>query len=159
MRPIDPASDAEVDLVATRMRETLMEVLGEARGDAMYTLDWLRNRVRQHLDPQQYTGGVFVAQSAGGDIVGHTIVRIEHPDSGPDFGLFSTVFVAAQARRARVASRLIAHGEAWMAHHALSEAATVTSPTNAKLITLFEGFGYTVAPVNDDFVRLSKRLG
>ena len=32
------------------MRATLMEVLDPARGEAMYTIEWLVDRVRQHLD-------------------------------------------------------------------------------------------------------------
>jgi hypothetical protein len=60
-RPIDPDSDAEVDLVAARMRETLVEVLGRERGEVMYTMEWLRARVRRHMHPSR---AVFVAVDA-----------------------------------------------------------------------------------------------
>ena len=76
IRPIDPQSAREIELVASRMRATLMEVLDPARGEAMYTIEWLDDRVRQHLDGR-HVGAVFVAEDDG-EIVGHTIVRIEH---------------------------------------------------------------------------------
>ena len=41
IRAIDPQSRAEVELVASRMRQTLVEVLGEEVGGNMYTMDWL----------------------------------------------------------------------------------------------------------------------
>ena len=53
IREIDPTSKEEISLVASRMRETLIEVLGEERGTALYSMDWLRNRVLWHLDPTQ----------------------------------------------------------------------------------------------------------
>lgn len=144
IRDIDPASVAEVDLVARRMRQTLVEVEGEEAGRALYTLQWLRDRVRWHLDPASTTGRVFVAEGPGGRVLGHAIVRIEADDSGRRFGLFSTLFVDPGSRKQAVGTRLLRHGEVWMASHALPEAATWTSSTNAKLIGLCGKHGYAI---------------
>ena len=144
IRDIDPASEAEVDLVARRMRQTLVEVEGEETGTALYTMQWLRDRVRWHLDPANTTGRVFLAEGPGGGVLGHAIVRIEADDSGRRFGLFSTLFVDPGSRKRAVGTRLVRHGEGWMAAHALPEAATWTSSTNAKLIGLFGKHGYAI---------------
>ena len=144
IRDIDPASEAEVDLVARRMRQTLVEVEGEETGTALYTMQWLRDRVRWHLDPANTTGRVFLAEGPGGRVLGHAIVRIESDESGRRFGLFSTLFVDPASRKQAVGTRLLRHGEDWMAAHALPEAATWTSSTNAKLIGLCGRHGYAI---------------
>ena len=141
IRPIDPASAAELAFVADRMRRTLVEVDGE-RGGALYTPEWLRARVEFHLDAARCTGAVFVAHDEDGALLGHTLVRIETQADGRRFGLFATTWVEPQARRAGVAGQLLARGEAWMRAHALPEAATWTSAANAKLIALYASRGY-----------------
>jgi GNAT superfamily N-acetyltransferase len=157
IREIDAGSEMEIDLVATRMRATLEEVLGEERGREMYSMEWLRDRVRFHLDPARSTGAVFVAED-GEAIVGHTIVRIERDDDAGPFGLFSTTYVAPSHRRAGVAKLLLARGEAWMRAHAMSSAATDTSESNTKLIQLFEQHGYAITLRAGTMVRLTKSL-
>jgi len=156
VRPIDPGAEPEIALVASRMRATLAEVLGEKRGGAMYEMDWLKRRVRWHLDPASCDGQVFVAQDAAGWIAGHTIVRVEE-EQGRRFGLFSTTYVAPEARRAAVASRLLDRGEAWMRQRGLAAAETWTDPDNTKLIRLFEGRGYALTPAGE-MVRLRRPL-
>ncbi len=158
IRPIDPQSDAEIALVAARMRETLIEVLGEERGIALYPLDWLNARVRFHLDPGASTAAVFVSVTVDGDISGHTIVRIEQDESGRAFGLFSTTFVDPRFRRTGVASALLAHGEDWMRGQFLRESATYTATGNSKLIQHYTKAGYGMAPAGPEMVRLSKSL-
>lgn len=49
IRALDPGSEAEIDLVAQRMRRTLIDVEGEETGTALYTMEWLRDQVRFHL--------------------------------------------------------------------------------------------------------------
>lgn len=61
IRPIDSNSLPEIELVATRMRETLKEVVGAERGESMYSMDWLIDRVRFHLDPNLSTAQVLVS--------------------------------------------------------------------------------------------------
>lgn len=162
IRPIDPTSSAEIELVAARMERTLSEVLG-ARGESMYTRAWLVDRVRFHLDPERSTGAVFLAEVPEGSqterIVGHTIVRVEAGEAGPDFGLFSTTFVAPEHRGHGVARALLARGEAWMRERRLELAVTYTDEGNTKLQGLFRSAGYSMRSATDDFVRLAKALG
>jgi GNAT superfamily N-acetyltransferase len=163
IRPIDPDSDTEFAFVADRMRQTLVEVEGEA-GRTLYTLDWLRDRVAFHLDPTRSTGAVFVAIGAGGELAGHTIVRAEHHPDGRRFGLFSTTWVEPPARRTGVADRLLEQGEGWMRAHSLTEAATWISSTNHKLIALYAKRGYSPSDSGPNdltatvMVRLSRAL-
>lgn len=163
IRPIDPRSDTELAFVAQRMQRTLLEVEGEV-GRTLYTTDWLRDRVAFHLDSARSTGTVFIAVGGDGELVGHTIVRVEHHADGRRFGLFSTTWVEPAARRAGLADRLLARGEAWMQGHALPEAATWTSAANDKLIGLYAKRGYapTESGPNDltatVMVRLARAL-
>jgi GNAT superfamily N-acetyltransferase len=158
VRLIDPASDAEIDLVAERMRQTLVEVLGEARGTALYTMDWLRRRALFHLDPTQSTAAIFLSDDGGGRITGHTIVRIERDELGEPFGLFSTTYVEPTARRRGVAARLLARGEAWMRDHQMRRAVTYTAAGNQPLIGLYLRHGYRLEPVPTEMVRLTREL-
>lgn len=141
IRPLDPASDAEIDLVAQRMRATLVEVEGEAAGGALYTLEWLRERVRQHLVP----GAAVLLLEAAGAIAGHTIVRRETDGAGHAFGLISTTYVLPAARRQGHAAALLVAGEAWMQAQGLARSATWTSSTNTALIALYAAHGYREA--------------
>ena len=147
IREINAESVAEISLVAERMRKTLIEVEGETVGTALYSLEWLRERVRWHLETDECTGAVFLAVRNDGQILGHTIVRVESnaPDA-PDvrFGLFATTYVDPSVRRQAVAGNLLLHGEHWMKQHGLDESATWTSSTNSKLIQLYAKHGYRV---------------
>lgn len=125
------------------MRATLIEVEGEATGTALYTLDWLRERVRWHLDPQQATAAVLLAEDPNREFLGHTIVRRERTNSGQPYGLISTTYVVPTARRLGVASALLLAGEAWFEAQGLHCFATWTSSTNTKLLRLYEKHGYT----------------
>ena len=157
IREINPDSEVEIGIVAERMRLTLMEVIDEARGASMYTIEWLRARVRFHLDPCQAVGAVFVAEADGGTIVGHTIVRVQQEHDG-ELGLFSTTYVLPEERRGGVARRLLHRGESWMRERGMQRAATYTSKTNHKLIYLYEGRGYAIDLRSDEMVRLVKTL-
>lgn len=158
IRELSPDAEEELDLVARRMRMTLEEVLGEEEGRALYTMDWLRDRVRFHLDPARSTAAVFLAEDHGGTISGHTIVRVDHDDSGQPIGLFSTTYVEPSARRAGIAKQLLLRGEAWMRERGMPVGVTDTSETNAKLIRLFEGHGYAIVHREGGMVRLAKPL-
>lgn len=165
IRDLDPASDAEVELVARRMRATLVEVEGEEAGTALYTMDWLRERVRWHLDAANCAGRVLVSLDEAGAINGHAIMREEKDEAGRAFGLFSTIFVDPPLRRAGIASRLLDEGEAWMRGRRLLEAATWTSSSNAKLIALLVPRGYDITAhhvhevTGTVMVRLARALG
>lgn len=159
VRPLDPTDEVEIDLVAQRMRLTLIEVLGEAEGGAMYSMEWLRDRVRWHLDSKQCLGGVFLIESDG-LVCGHTIVRVESEADGTPVGLFSTIFVVPACRRLGFAETLLDEGEAWFRSHHLRRFATNTSATNDALIRLFEKRGYAIVlrVPETQMVRLAKTL-
>lgn len=150
---LEPDDDATRRLIAERMRATLVEVLGEERGEAMCTLEWLEDRVRFHLAPER---AVFVAELEG-EVVGHTILREETDDEGR-FGLFSTTYVDPAHRRAAIATALVERGEAWIRERELPRAVTYTADDNGKLIHLFEKRGYVRARMNDEMVSLSRAL-
>lgn len=159
VRTIDPDASAEIELVATRMRETLIEVLGEERGASMYTMEWLRDRVRFHLGRTRSTGEVFVAEGEGGQgILGHVIVRIDRDDNLVPIGLFSTIYVQPDARRSGIASKLVSVAERWIDGRSLARAMTYTSDTNVRLMRLFEKHGYHVSArfAAEEMVRLEK---
>jgi GNAT superfamily N-acetyltransferase len=159
IRELNPQSPGEVELVARRMRETLVEVLGDDRGSGMYTLDWLKARVLWHLDPDQVKGQVFVAEDSEGAVVGHTIVRVDQEDEGGPVGLFSTTYVDPTARRAGVARALLRHGERWMEAQGMQTAVTYTDADNHKLQKLYTTNGYTMSPMPNQFVKLQRTLG
>ena len=151
LRTITLDDTAAIDLIAQRMRATLVEVEGEEAGGGMYPMDWLRDRVRWHLDwlrdrVRWHLDGraaeVVVAEDPAGAIVGHTIYRIEAgPDDTP-FGLVSTTYVVPQARRLGVAQQLLARAESWFRGHGLPQCCTWTSSTNAPLIALYARNGF-----------------
>lgn len=185
VRPLNPKAEGEVELLAVRMRETLIEVLGEERGRAMYSLAWLEERVLWHLNPEMVTGQVFVVESNDGEIVAHSIVRVEHEpnageetrqiegknndacpeeadiqaeDNGRDVGLFSTTFVTPEFRRNGIASMLLQEGEIWMVNQGMTVAVTYTDEDNHKLQRLYLDHGYILSPMPDHFVKLEKQL-
>ncbi len=158
IRQINPDSQIEIELVAKRMRETLKEVVGADRGEAMYSMEWLINRVKFHLDSNLSTGQVLVSENSEGEITGHCIYRIEKTEDGSDYGLFSTTYVSPSARRLGVANKFLSIGEAWMSDKGLRVAATATSKINEKLMNLYFKRGYQVVFTNEEMLRLEKIL-
>jgi len=140
------------------MRRTLIEVLGEARGAEMYSMEWLVNRVLQHCGGGDLVGHVYLAQTTDNRHVGYTIVRIDADGNGEPIGLFSTTYVDPNARNLGVASALLEQGERWMVDHQMTVAVTYTDEDNTKLKNCFLRRGYQLSPMPDDFVRLAKDL-
>lgn len=163
IRDIDPISSVEIDLVAQRMLQTLIEVEGPVRGSSLYTIEWLVARVRWHLDGACCRGRVLLAELPHKSIAGHMIVRLESTDGVP-FGLVSTAYIEPAFRRVGLASALLAYSEAWFSEQGMASCSTWTSGTNAPLIALYERHGYSIAEsgANDltgtPMVRLSKKL-
>jgi GNAT superfamily N-acetyltransferase len=166
-RPIHRESVAEIELVASRMRLTLMEVLGHERGAEMYDMNWLINRVRWHLDPVNTKAEIFLAEAADQTIVGHTIVRVdlspnppEYPyqQEHPRYGIFSTTYVVPELRRAGLANQLLEAGESWIRSQGQCYAVTDTAADNGKLQLLFEKRGYGIIVREGEMVRLGKSL-
>jgi GNAT superfamily N-acetyltransferase len=141
LRDIDPHDPTEITLVAGRMRDTLIEVEGPQRGSSMYSMQWLEDRVRWHLDPAQCRAKVVLALDPGSRIVGHSIYRIEVGDGG-EYGLVSTTYVLPEARRQGYAQALLAAAESWCLDQGLSLVCTWTSASNAGLIALYRRNGY-----------------
>ncbi len=159
IRPIDPRNDQEIDLVAERMRATLAEVLGE-EGYNMYTPEWLRNRVRWHLDEEQCIGRVLLAVNSQGTIMGHVIARVEDAFAPESIGLVSTIYVCPALRRRGIAKALLDASEGWLTEQRVATLATDTSETNRPLIDLFMQRGYAVTfhSTEKRMVRLSRGL-
>ena len=154
---LDERAADELDLIAARMRATLVEVLGQEMGASLYSLEWLRDRAASHVDGR-CPGAVFVAKRrAGGESLGHIIVRQELDGHGP-FGLVSTIYVLPEVRRNGVAARLVDAAHGWFHSRGLDRCATDTSETNLPLIRLFEGLGYEVVFHSEEkkMVRLMK---
>ena len=143
IRVIDPNSETEIEVVAQRMRATLIEVEGEAVGTALHSMEWLRARVRWHLDSNAVAAKVFLAVDSAGDVIGHTIVRRELDAEGGEYGFVSTTYVLPSARRSGVADELLRTGEDWFRSQSLQRCETWTSSTNSKLIQLYAKHGYT----------------
>jgi len=158
IRRIDPGDVRQIDTVADRMRATLTEVLG-AEGFSMYSLDWLRERVRWHLKPEECTGSVLLAQARAGEVIGHIILRVEDASSLMPLGLISTIYVDPPFRRSGVAQALLDAGEAWLVRERAATLATDTSETNTPLIQLFEKRGYKINFRSPEkrMIRLSRR--
>jgi GNAT superfamily N-acetyltransferase len=141
------------------MRDTLIEVEGEERGASMYSLDWLEQRVRWHLDATQTTARVMLAETdepqdagPGPDthrVAGHCIVRVEGRGAGQaspgdaGFGLIVTTYVCPPARRSGLAAMFLHEAEQWFVAQGLSHCGTWTSATNTPLIALYQKAGYT----------------
>ena len=158
IRPLDPALAEEVDRVARRMRATLQEVVDAERGAEMYSMAWLRDRVRQHLAGGELDGEVLLAEDADGALRGHVIRRVETEASGRRHGLFSTCYGEPTWRRRGLGTRLIRAGEAWMRTRGLERAVTYTAADNLPLIRSCEQQGYAVELRERGMVGLGKRL-
>lgn len=157
IRDIDASNEPEIELVARRMRLTLQEVVGPEEGEAMYTMDWLIQRVKFHLEPANCIGRVLLAEALGGEIVAHCILRIEADDEG-EFGLFSTFYVEPNSRRRGLAERFVAEGEAWFRQHGLTQFRTYTAETNVPLHRLMERHGYAITFRKNAMVAFVKSL-
>jgi GNAT superfamily N-acetyltransferase len=155
IREIDPKSEGEICLVAQRMRQTLVEVLGEEQGKSMYTMDWLVERVQWHLNEENTNGRVFLFENSEGKIIGHAIARIDH---GSSFGYFSTIFVEPSSRRHGIATRLMNHVEDWLLKCGMPKIIYNTADNHQALIDLFKSQGYTITHEESKMVQLTKVL-
>lgn len=158
IREINPESSSEVSLVASRMRQTLVEVLGEEKGAALYSMDWLLERVRWHLDQEQTTAKIFLVEDQDGEILAHAIARIEHDDNSRAYGYFSTVFVDPKERDKGIATSLVLHIESWFRDMKMSKIVYNTAENHFKLIQLFERQGYQITARQSEMVQLTKKL-
>jgi GNAT superfamily N-acetyltransferase len=162
VRTVATDESATIDIIADRMRLTLVEVLDGARADAMFRRNELVDRVRWHLersDPDR-RAEVFVAEEESGNIVGHTMVRVESdPSVGSEpVGLFATTYVDPGSRRSGIASALLSAGEGWMRDEGMTTAMTFTDPANAPLLALYARHGYLCERIDDTWARASRAI-
>lgn len=157
--PLDPDDGASIDLVARRMRLTLVEVLDEHRADDMFDHADLVERVLWHLDRSVpgRRSEVYVAL-LDRSVVGHTMVRADVIDE-EELGLFATTYVAPEARRSGVASALLRAGESWMLTHGLRVAATFTDVHNERLLAFYASHGYECSRVDAEWATARRVLG
>ncbi len=144
IRDIASRFSDEIDLVASRMQATLVEVEGAANAARLHSAQWIRERLLWHVQNPDVTGKALVAVLPTGEVIGHTVLRRETDSTGTHFGLFSTTYVVPPFRARRVASRLLLAGEAWFRELGLLTASTWTAQTNTKLIRLFSQHGYQI---------------
>lgn len=148
LRHLTPGEPEIILQVASRMRSTLVEVLGEERGQSLYSLDWLRDRVLFHIE----SGRVLLAEDEG-ELLGHCMLRVEG-----ELGLYATSYVRPESRRSGVAQALISAGEVWFKSQGVRHLATDTALGNTKLIRLFEARGFVVVHSTEQMLRLQKPL-
>lgn len=158
IREINPESKEEVKLVASRMRQTLVDVLGDERGESMYTMEWLVDRVLWHLDPKKTKAKVFLATGDKDHIVGQAIVRLESDTADSNYGYFSTIYVEPSSRGQGVATRLVETVEKWLLKNGIETVIYNTASDNSRLIGLFQFLGYHLFETHDDMVQLKKEI-
>lgn len=158
IREINRDSDKEIALVALRMRQTLIEVLGEEKGTALYSMEWLLDRVRWHLDPAQTRAKIYLVETGHGEISAHAIARVERDESDAEYGYFSTVFVEPNSRNKGLAKSLLQHVEFWFKEIKMPKVIYNTAGTHTKLLKLFESHGYQVTHRESEMVQLTKLL-
>jgi len=158
IRPLDAEDADEVDLVAARMRETLVEVLGLQRARAVHSEAEIRERLLWHVDPLPGRQALaLVSVDSRGSLSGHTLLRVER-EHERDVGLVATTYVAPPYRRQGVAARLLAAGETWLSSQGVVELVTYTDAHNTPLQELYRKHGYGATSLADDWVRLCRLL-
>ena len=139
---INPDSKKEIGLVSKRMRQTLIEVIGENEGQSMYSLDWLKERLLWHLHPDR-EAAVYLSKSQD-KITGHAIVRVENVNEELSYGHFSTIYIEPKSRKKGIATALIKKVENWCLEKQLPAIIYNTAEDNFKLIELFENLGFII---------------
>lgn len=158
IREINRESEEEISLVVAGMRQTMIERMGEERGTAIYSMDWLKDRLLWHLDPQQTTAKVWVLEDAAAQVVAHAIARVERDEEAKAYGYFSTVFVAPEVRNRGLAKILLSQVESWFKDLNMPKIVYNTAANHEQLIRLFGRHGYTITHREDEMVQLTKSL-
>ncbi len=151
IRALNPNSEEEINLVASRMRLTLIDVLGEDRGGAMYSIDWLVDRVREHISMGD-RGRVLLVEH-NGEVVGQAMARLEG-----DCVLFSTVYVQPEHRRKGIAGGLIKAISEWSKEIGVSKIEYNTAKNHINLIKLFQKFNFVKAYDSGEMTKLIKKI-
>ena len=149
----------ELPIIASRMRDTLIDVLGVEIGSSMYSLEWLRDRAVSHLDGR-LSGAIYIARfGPENQHVGHIIIRQEEDERG-HYGLVTTAYVLPEMRRKGIADALLDAAHAWFSSQQLLRTATDTGENNHPLIALYARHGYEIIFHSQEkqMVRLGREL-
>lgn len=155
IRELNPHANEEIEWVARGMRQTLIEVLGKKKGTELYTMNWLVDRVKWHLNPKTTTAKIYLAENDSG-LLGHAIARLEYDKSSTVYGYFSTLFVSPEARRKGLAHAFIDHVEKWLCSQKVARIVYNTAEDHSVLIRLLESHGFKIALHEKEMVQLIK---
>ena len=158
IRVINPNSSDEILLVANRMRETLIDVLGDDKGKNFYTQDWLVNRVKWHLDPKNCISKILLSVINNDQIIGHAIARLEIDQEKLNFGYFSTIYVEPDSRHKGYAKELMDNVEEWFLELGLRKFVYNTAENHHRLIKAFTARGYQITHRENEMVQLTKLI-
>lgn len=158
IREINPDSENEIRLVAARMGETLVEVLGPEKGASYYSSEWLIDRVRWHLDKNNCEAKVIVSGEEDQAICGHAIARLEKDEENRLFGYFSTIYVSPQSRGKGLALNMMEYIEQWFISHKMKKIIYNTAENHHRLIKIFLRRGYEITHRENEMVQLTKNL-
>lgn len=158
IRDIDSSSENEIKIVASRMGQTLVEVLGPEKGKNYYSDEWLVDRLKWHLDRKNCHAKVAVMISVDNEIIGHAIARLEKDEQQSHFGYFSTIYVSPKSRKQGLALRLIEHIEQWLMANDMKKIVYNTAENHHRLISIFEKRGYQITHREDQMVQLTRIL-
>lgn len=156
IRTLNPKSDKEINLVASRMQKTLVDVLGKKEGEHYYSKDWLLDRVKYHMQLGE-AASIFLSEEVFGQISGQAIVRIEKED-GEYYGYFSTIYVVDEYRRKGKAKLIIEAVMEWCHSKNLTKVTYNTAKNHVPIIRLFKGFGFRERLSEKNMVRLELSL-
>lgn len=155
IREINPTVKEEILLVAERMRQTLIEVMGQEKGSTFYTIEWLIDRVYWHLSHERIAK-VMIVENNKSEIIGHAIARIEYDENKKKFGFFSTIFLLPEFRGQGIASEIIDFVENWLFSFDIYKIIYNTAANHFALINLFQKHDYIITESEGEMVRLTK---
>ena len=156
IRDLDPNSKGDIDVVATRMGLTLVDVLGKERGQSLYSYEELKQRLQDHIDMGDRAK--ILLAGLKGEILGHAIARVEKDEHQKDYLFFSTIYIQPEVRQKGFASQLVLAIEQWGSSLQLPTIIYNTAHNNQPTIRLFESFGFKKTLEDNDMVQLKKTI-
>lgn len=156
IRPLNPNSKQEIDLVADQMQKTLVDVMGPEKGTNYYSKSWLKERVKYHIDLAD-DAVVFVACDDN-KVIGQAIVRIELDKDKLKYGYFSTIYIQPKYRQQGVASELVKKIINWCSNKRLPYIVYNTAKNHQKMKSLLLKFDFDEALSSDDMVQFKMEI-
>ena len=155
IRPLQSNSIEEIQLVASRMKLTLIDVMGDQKGSNFYSEEWLLDRVFWHVNLGS-NAEIFLCTDESGNIVAQAIVRKEK-ESDREFGYFSTIYVEPASRRKGAAKLLIAKVLEWCHSRNLPKIIYNTATNNTNMIALLQKYEFKIELEAEGMVQLVRR--